>query len=175
KPVLETDFLDDESIDLEERIERTKALLSERRKAVQKLGICLGKRSKGEGLYPSGHVKPHVGIRVLGQPVDIFNPEYLVFWLNCMGGEIRSGQITEDTCGDWYLQVSLAVDRTCDFRWRRCFMQGWSEIAKHEIVGIDPGVKTFLTCINEKDQVLEIPGVRAYREAEEKLATLQKR
>lgn len=81
-------------------------------------------------------------IKVLGTHLKIFNEEYLGYYLYHLGAIVKSGTLTENTIGEWFVNLAVAIDSNF-YREKHCFgKQKIPQIAPREAIGIDPGAKT---------------------------------
>ena len=83
-------------------------------------------------------------IKVLGTHLKVFNEEYLGYYLYHLGAIVKSGSITENTIGEWFVNLAVAIDADI-YREKHCFGKlKINPVAQREKLGLDPGAKTMV-------------------------------
>ena len=83
-------------------------------------------------------------IKVLGTHLKVFNEEYLGYYLYHLGAIVKSGSITENTIGEWFVNLAVAIDPDL-YREKHCFGKlKIHPVAQREKLGLDPGAKTMV-------------------------------
>ena len=83
-------------------------------------------------------------IKVLGTHLKVFNEEYLGYYLYHLGAIVKSGSITENTIGEWFVNIAVAIDADI-YREQHCFGKlKIDPVAQREKMGLDPGAKTMV-------------------------------
>jgi hypothetical protein len=83
-------------------------------------------------------------IKVLGTHLKVFNEEYLGYYLYHLGAIVKSGSITENTIGEWFVNIAVAIDPDL-YREKHCFGKlKINPVAQREKLGLDPGAKTMV-------------------------------
>ena len=130
-------------------------------------------------------------IKVLGTHIKVFNEEYLGYYLYHLGAQVKSGSITEDTLGEWFLNIAVAIDADV-YKEKHCFGKlKISPVAQREKLGLDPGAKTMVVasdgteyyangeiardCIhNPQNSLSDNPPLSPYLALEEKIKEAQR-
>ena len=83
-------------------------------------------------------------IKVLGTHLKVFNEEYLGYYLYHLGAIVKSGSITENTIGEWFVSIAVAIDADI-YKEKHCFGKlNIDPVAQREKLGLDPGAKTMV-------------------------------
>ena len=83
-------------------------------------------------------------IKILGTHLKVFNEEYLGYYLYHLGAIVKFGSITENTLGEWFVNIAVAIDPDI-YRKKHCFGKlKINPVAQREKLGLDPGAKTMV-------------------------------
>lgn len=108
-------------------------------------------------------VQTRFRLSFMGKTIRLFNQDYLLNHWKAMGRKLRSGNFAQNSLGEWFLNVVVEEDR----------VQLPALLGPMSSIGLDPGCKNAMTG-SDGFQVSE-EATRLYREAESKIARLQKR
>lgn len=120
--------------------------------------------------YTLAKIQPPICLKIMSTTFRVFNEKVLRYHLKNLGAVVKSGNFAQDGLGDWYVNLSVEIDRQVYKKVHLGEKLRYPEIAPVEVVGVDPGAKTMLTL--STGDVVKSP--RFYAQSEAKLAALQK-